>query len=273
MGAWGTAIFSDDTALDVRDSYRELLEDGVAAEEATKTVIQSSREIIDDEDDGPVFWLALAATQWKLGRLEDHVKEQALRVIDSGAGLARWEEEGPKLLVQRRAVMTKLKDQLLSPQPPAKKVKKRFRFYIPDMQTGDAFSFRLDSGKIVILRVAGIEQDRYGPCLCVELCDWIGDTPPPPKQIERLPAIVEEWGLEGLRFSTVVQTKKNDYPAEKIEVVARGLRIWDFSPSKVNSCGVWSGLSNSVNKLAPRLRPDPRPKRLFRARPRLLKRD
>jgi len=43
MGAWGPAIFSDDLACDIRTDYRELLEDGVAGEEAVK-----SRQVVYD---------------------------------------------------------------------------------------------------------------------------------------------------------------------------------------------------------------------------------
>jgi len=69
MGATGPQLFADDVAMDVRDAYRELLKQGKSGPEATKKLIRDCREEIEDIDDGPVFWLALAATQWQLGRL------------------------------------------------------------------------------------------------------------------------------------------------------------------------------------------------------------
>ena len=41
MAAWGTALFSDDTACDVRDAYVDLLGDGLSGPEATKALCMS----------------------------------------------------------------------------------------------------------------------------------------------------------------------------------------------------------------------------------------
>jgi hypothetical protein len=64
MGAWETALFSDDTACDVRDSYTDLVGDGLIGSEATKTLLREWATSLNDPDESPVFWLALAATQW-----------------------------------------------------------------------------------------------------------------------------------------------------------------------------------------------------------------
>lgn len=64
----------------------------------------------------PVLWLALAATQWKCGRLEPHVLQQALEAIDSGSDLASW-DAGSRDQKKRQAVLQKLRAQLVSPQP------------------------------------------------------------------------------------------------------------------------------------------------------------
>ncbi len=66
MGAWGPGIFSDDTALDIKGDYRELLEDQVPEEEAMRRVIAEYAHLNDEEH---VLWLALAAAQSQLGRL------------------------------------------------------------------------------------------------------------------------------------------------------------------------------------------------------------
>jgi len=40
----------------------------------------------------PLFWLALALAQWKLGRLDDETRRNALAIIDSGKEIERWRE-------------------------------------------------------------------------------------------------------------------------------------------------------------------------------------
>ena len=90
MGTWETAIFSDDTASDVRDGFRDLIGEGLSTEQATDKLLRQYAPSLDDPDDGPPFWLGLAVTQWKSGRLLERVKEKALEIIDTGADLKRW---------------------------------------------------------------------------------------------------------------------------------------------------------------------------------------
>ncbi len=81
MGAWGIGLFSDDLACDVRDEFTALIGEGLSAGEATAALVENYRTAIGDPDEGPVFWLALALTQWKIGRLQDEVRDRALSII------------------------------------------------------------------------------------------------------------------------------------------------------------------------------------------------
>lgn len=118
MGTFGTAIFSDDFACDIRDEFKALIGDGMTSEEATKYLLASNFDSSSDEDEASVFWLSLAAIQWKNGRLLEYVKQKAIEVIESGSDLKRWELEGDKKLVgKRQKELVKLKNQLISPQP------------------------------------------------------------------------------------------------------------------------------------------------------------
>ena len=126
MGTWGTAIFSDDTASDVRNDFRELIGDGLSPEEATARLMTRYGSIVDDPEGGTTFWLGLAVTQWKSGRLQESVKKRALEIIDSGADLRLWSED-EKLVKARAAVLAETRAQLLSPQPAAKRIPKTFR--------------------------------------------------------------------------------------------------------------------------------------------------
>jgi hypothetical protein len=115
MAASGVGLFHDYVAADVRSEYLDLLANDASDADAFRTMVREWKESIADSDDGPVFWLALAATQWEYGRLHPRAKSQALKIIDQGKGLDRWADAG--LAKKRQAVLAQLKKKLLSPQP------------------------------------------------------------------------------------------------------------------------------------------------------------
>ena len=115
MGVWGTGLFSDDVACDIRDHYRQLLEDGAEDGAATQSTLEKFAPCFEDSDG--IALIAFAVTQSKLGRLEPDVRDRAVAIIDAGADLTVWERENPKLLPKRRAVLDKARTQLTGPQP------------------------------------------------------------------------------------------------------------------------------------------------------------
>jgi len=144
MGAWGTKLYQDDIAVDVRDTFKDLLKRGKTSEEITTQMCEDYEDVIDDPDDGPIFWFALADTQWDLGRLLPEVKKQAIVLLDKGDDLERWKLEDSKLAVAREKVLNELKQKLSYPQPPEKKVS-QYRLYKCEWQIGDVFAYQLDS--------------------------------------------------------------------------------------------------------------------------------
>lgn len=145
MGAWGPAIFSDDLACDVRGSYVDYIKEGKSSEEATRLVTQAYIGDVTGTEEEPVFWFALALTQWKMGRLQDIVKSKALEFIDSGVDLRRWREPGnDKTYKKRVAALEKLKDTLLLPMPPARKPRPAPK-KIP-IEKGDVYEITTEKG-------------------------------------------------------------------------------------------------------------------------------
>jgi hypothetical protein len=99
LGVWGPSLFSDDVACDVRDCYRQLLEDGVEDGAATEQTVEKFHSYLEESDG--VALLALAVTQSKLGRLDPDIRDRALAVLDRGADLEMWEHDNPKLVPRR----------------------------------------------------------------------------------------------------------------------------------------------------------------------------
>ncbi|GAB3263669.1 DUF4259 domain-containing protein [Nocardioides dilutus] len=191
MGAWGPAVFSDDTACDIRSDYREMLEDGVDDAEAMQRVITEYRHLADDE--GHVLWLALAAAQVAVGRLDATVKTEALRIIDEGIGLDLWVEAGPKALASRKAALAKLRKALTGEQKARTKVLKPW-VHVTDLLPGDVLAYRRHpEGRYALFRVARIEDGRLGAAPILRQLKW---------DKASLPA---DWRLRSLR--TLAETK------------------------------------------------------------------
>lgn len=144
MGTWGPKLYQDDLAEDVRDYYKEQLSKGKKGVDISQELLVKYQAEILDSEEASVFWFSLADTQWNLGRLEDRVKEMALRHIESGQSLERWKTIDPKMLKTREQAIQDLRQKLLSPQPPEKKVAQQ-KIYRCEWKCGDAFAYLLES--------------------------------------------------------------------------------------------------------------------------------
>lgn len=225
MGAWGVAILSDDIAEDIKLLYKDLLANEYSNEDASRIVIEEYKNELDNEET-IVFWLVFASIQWRLGRLQENVKQEALQIIESGADLARWEEE-PKLQKKREVVLNKLREQLHSRQPEAKKVPKRF-IANTSLKAGDAVSYELVSGSCIILKVIEIieewHRDRYP---LFEICDWEGKEVPSKEQINQfgLKKRIYEDGKQEMMKLAIYPSGKRDNPTKRMQIVAENVKV------------------------------------------------
>lgn len=191
MGTWGYKLYDDDMAQDVRDSYTDMLRRGTSGEDAAEKLVAQYGDL--DDDEAPVFWFALADTQWKYGRLTPLVKETALRHLRSGDNLRLWEAESAAQAEKREAVLRELEQRLLSPQPEPKAVK-QYRLYQCKWSIGDVFAYRLDGEAVKDSRFFG----RYVYFVKVDERDWYPGHRVPVAYVFR--RITEELvGLEELR--------------------------------------------------------------------------
>ncbi|MBF6611886.1 MAG: DUF4259 domain-containing protein [Chloroflexi bacterium] len=112
MGTWGTGIFDDDTAGDTRDAFEDELSRGADGADAARRVLVKFVADLDDEDEGSIIYLALAALQLEHGTASEGIRRRALEIIDTGVDLHRWEEAGSTKLSQRKQVLENLRVQL-----------------------------------------------------------------------------------------------------------------------------------------------------------------
>jgi hypothetical protein len=228
MGTFGTAIFSDDLACDIRDEFKEFIGDGMTSEDATNRLINEYSDSLKDEDEVSIFWLSLAATQWKTGRLLDFVKEKAIQIIDTGSDLNRWNlEEDSKLVAKRQKELLKLKEQLLSQQPSEKKISKVYKEFTP-FEIGDVFSYAHSSDKYALFRVIGHFVDNGGRRPICEILNFFDtELPVDSNTLEKLSYIkAKEKDFLGNNYSRffVGDIKQKYEPKEKVQLIAKNIK-------------------------------------------------
>ncbi len=144
MASWGPKLYQDDIAEDVRNYYKDQLKRGKSNDEVTNELIDGYRDEISDIDGAPVFWFALADTQWDLGRLLPNVREYALKWLSDCSILARWENENQKEAKIRKKVLRIWNQKLNSPMPPEKKISE-YKLYKCEWRIGDVYAYKLES--------------------------------------------------------------------------------------------------------------------------------
>lgn len=255
MGAWGTPIFSDDTAADTRDAFSDFIAQGLTPTEATDRLIAESADILADDYDANVFWLALAASQWKLGRLLDTVRDRAVAIIDSGDDLRRWQDNPKSEINQRKKHLAKLREQLLSPQPKPKKLKP-FAKSSTDFKAGDVAAFRLNEVIAVRFFVYEIWGDRGGTYANICLLGLEDGKPLSKARFEYADLLGPHFSMLSHEPADSITILRRDFPMPEVRDIGRAWTdqrvrgyacTWDqFAaefPSFLEKLG-WQGITN-----------------------------
>lgn len=216
MGAWGTSLYANDTTCDIREEYIDKLKRGKTNEEATQELIEQNKEIQGDVEEEPLFWFALADTQWNYGKLLPSVKERALFFLEKSEELDRWRDAGEKKLNAWIQTLTKLKKKLDTPMPKEKKISK-YNFYQCEWNLGDVFAYQFCSeyskeknfrGRYVVFRK--VSEDTYWPghiVPVVQVYNWVGEEIPQLKKIKAEGLLVQNFMPETLLYKPKIERK------------------------------------------------------------------
>lgn len=123
MGAWGTALYSDDTTCDVRDDYVNSLKRGQSESEAASMILNRFGDLLKNREIECLVYFALSDTAWKYGRLDQNIRQHALDLIEQGGDVFVWERDAPSEVPGRKRTLAALKSRLLSEQPLRKEIK------------------------------------------------------------------------------------------------------------------------------------------------------
>ncbi len=271
MGSWEAGIFDSDYALDIQGEFRDLIGDGVCVEDVVEKLIADNFPD-EDEDDGAEFWLALAATQVQTGRLTEMVKERALEVIGSGAGLEAFARDCPDELPARKRAIARLEKKILGAQKKPTKIKKAFVDTI-EWEPGDGLAYQLRSGMWTGLKVRSVIREPKHQEALYEVMDIYQEAMPTAEEMrevgirlssttERYLQEIEEenWLLKrrerkkqqtffmGWSIFLLCRNGVRDQPGGKLVRVAQGL-AWEFYRDCEGGCfGGWKDLDGYLEK-------------------------
>ena len=87
MGAWGTALYSNDTASDIRGDYVDLLRRGNSNEEALKKLMEKDGDCIGIEEEEPLFLVRIGRYTVELWSADTRSKRKG--IVFSGSSGSR----------------------------------------------------------------------------------------------------------------------------------------------------------------------------------------
>jgi hypothetical protein len=245
MGTWNVSIFSDDEALDVYERYRSLYNEGAEHEEVLEQMKQESAESLNDSDDGPIFWFAVARAQWEFGELDPDVLRHVEEIDAEGLGLDRWREAGPRVLAKREKVVREFLEKIRQPNPKPKKRKVEKRFP-PIFQRGDCLAIELSDGKFGAAIVLETDASHVQGFDWLVYLDWHDNETPPLSFYEKRRWVSADGGWIDRAcwiFASTYRTFKKH--VRHIEhVPARP----DDPKSKVRNSGGWDSVARALER-------------------------
>ena len=211
MGTWGTGLFSDDTAHDIKDDYIHALRKGKTPEEAVGLLKETFRP--EGSDDEGLFWVCLAVLQWDYGHLSPEIREKALEHLPCLWDPDIWTREKDR--AKRRQLAEQVRAKLTAPQLSPKKIYK-YRGKRCKWKLGEVYSMQFDDFQRVssnlphvkvyrdmaqyscqfgafcvidILRVKDPDREVVDEFPLVVIYDWIAEHRPSMEELAHVPTI------------------------------------------------------------------------------------
>ncbi|MFO0965249.1 MAG: hypothetical protein U0793_06645 [Gemmataceae bacterium] len=245
MGAWGHGIRQDDLVCDVVAAFEDLLKAGQSVADATSAVQSRFAAAIEDADDGPLFWVALADAQWTYGALDAPILARVQEDFASGRSLSRWSED-PRALSRRKAALEKFIARIAEPNPRPRKPP-RLVIRAPRFRPGDCLSIRLSNGQYAaaLVLVADHSNPEYGKNL-IGVLDYLSPQKPTLDVFRRRKWLVRSghgWSKTELAWYMPVRFRAIK---DRLDVVGQ-IEVLDSDPKDSDTyCGGWARLGEQV---------------------------
>jgi hypothetical protein len=178
MGAWGPAITSDDTVVDIIDTFKDSLKKTQSFSDARLDVENEYAGVKSDEEEQHLFWISLAEVQWKYGVLDSDILDKVNYIIENEIGLELWREGGENDLAKRKIVLDSFRIKVNKSNPKPLKIpklkKKKLLFH-----GGECLSIKRPNESFIagIVKRVNTENVEY-PGYLIQILDWRGNKSP-----------------------------------------------------------------------------------------------
>lgn len=245
MGAWGTAITSDDTVMDVVGTVVDHLKAGGDLNAACEHALHKAGDLAADADDGPLVWLALAHVQWKYGYVAPAVLDQVRRDIATERGLDRW-RDNPRTLEKRRKVLDQFLRKISVANPKPASLPRTISRPAP-YREGDCLAVRTESGDYTAAIVLAVNNSEveYGANLVASL-DYLSSQPPTMDDFERRQWLYLHHGNWNGKQDILWRLPPGFRKESKRFTVVGSTRLRSSDPQECHSYGSWTSLGEQI---------------------------
>lgn len=127
MSTWGTGLWDNDTASDIKNEIKKCLKYSHDDDDAIKKFYALNEQLLSDSDDGPIAVMVLAMQMWNYGRLTNELKAKAHKAAEAHM-LNIQAENDTSFNSKHKKAVEKYLEKLDSPQPPIKNIKRHLPF-------------------------------------------------------------------------------------------------------------------------------------------------
>jgi len=178
MGTSGYGIRDDDTVCDVITEFEDHLKKYQDLNAATEPAFNVFPEYLEDEDDAPMFWLALAEMQWTYGNLDPQILQKVEDDFACEAGMGLWGEPTEDDYRRRRKAISRFLAKIRKPKVKPKKFPK-IVMRKPNFEAGDCLAVQLSNAQYGAAYVSHKFDDEIenGSNWIITL-NYLSDSPP-----------------------------------------------------------------------------------------------
>lgn len=108
MGTWGYGIFDDDLALDIKDLFQQLIDDGESLGSIIDILLEEFQDSLEDFDEEVTVLLALGALALEKGGITDRLKKELINVSNNEEYWEYLKDENEELYKSRIVLLHKL---------------------------------------------------------------------------------------------------------------------------------------------------------------------